>query len=61
MRIDPMDEWCSNCDRVGHSEPQCPYEECSDCDGEGEITLDDDVIARVVDCPECNGKGWIRR
>ena len=26
---------------------------CETCGGDGEITLDDDVTARVVDCPDC--------
>ena len=31
---------------------------CQTCDNNGEITLDDDVTARVVDCPDCPPSFW---
>lgn len=57
MRIDPMDEWCSNCGRTGHSDPRCPYVECHECDGSGETGPFD----ALVQCTECNGRGYYRK
>ena len=42
---DPNAEWCQQCSRPGHSELNCPYEECMECDGGG--------------CAECDGKGYV--
>jgi DnaJ-class molecular chaperone len=66
MRADPNAEWCHNCDRPGHSELRCPYEECVECDGEGVITVYVSGPDRFgnhdhdeVECLACDGKGYI--
>jgi len=54
MKIDPMDQWCSECGSVGHSEPSCPYRECDACEGTG--TNENN---HAQPCGDCKGRGYV--
>ena len=34
---------------------------CEECDGKGGDWEDEDVYPRFINCPDCNGKGYIER
>jgi len=63
---DPNAEWCQQCSRPGHSELNCPYEECIECDGEGVVQVyvaGPDYFGNYdydeKCCTECDGKGYV--